>query len=165
MAPFRIERLNKQDRRDFDCQVEPLNRYLWTQANQDQRRQFASCFVLVQSSTEQVVGYYTLSASSIAMGDLPESSADGLPRYPLVPVARVGRLAVDHRFVGQGLGSVLIYDALKRARESEVVAYALVVDVKEAAEAFYKKLGFQLLTAEPRIYFYPIPSKSSQSNS
>ena len=50
------------------------------------------------------LGYYTLAATSIALGDLPAGTARRLPRYPAVPATLMGRLAVDQRHRGQGLG-------------------------------------------------------------
>ena len=53
-----------------------------------------------------------------------------LPRYPTVPAVRMGRLAVDQSFKGQGMGGALLADALARAARSEIAAYALLVDAK-----------------------------------
>ena len=67
-----------------------------------------------------------------------------LPRYPSVPVARVGRLAVDQAFHGQKLGGALLADAAVRAARSEVAVFALVVDAKDdTAVAFYRHHGFE----------------------
>ena len=66
-----------------------------------------------------------------------------MPRYPTVPAVRMGRLAVDQAFKGQGLGSALLADALARAARSEVAAYALLVDAKDQTAAeFYRHYGF-----------------------
>lgn len=77
------------------------------------------------------------------LADLPGSVAKKLPRYPLVPAVLMGRLAVDSKNARQGLGGVLLADALVRVRRSEIAACALVVDAKdEAAAAFYLHHGF-----------------------
>lgn len=62
------------------------------------------------------------------LADLPASIGKKLPRYPTVPSVRMGRLAVDQAFRGQGLGGALLADALDRAAGSEIAAYALMVD-------------------------------------
>ena len=85
------------------------------------------------------------------MMDLPESLSKRLPRYPSVPVARIGRLAVDKAFQGHKLGGALIADAAIRALRSELAVFALVVDAKdEAAVAFYAHHGFERFGSEAR---------------
>jgi ribosomal protein S18 acetylase RimI-like enzyme len=75
----------------------------------------------------------------LLLADLLAATAKKLPRYPTVPAVRMGRLAVDQPFKGQGLGAALLADALDRAARSEIAAHALVVDAKdEAAAAFYR---------------------------
>ena len=110
--------------------------------------------VFVASPAEQsqvVAGFYTLSAASIAAEMLHGTLRKKLPRYP-VPVALLGRLAVDQPFHGQGLGSILLVDACKRvvaASETLAVA-AIVVDAKSAkAAAFYQHFGFIELPGQP----------------
>ena len=55
-----------------------------------------------------------------------------MPRYP-VPVASIGRLAVDRRKRGRGLGSALLADAFPRIiRAGEALAiHAFIVDAVE----------------------------------
>lgn len=157
MTAYRIEPLAKShDRTQFDCGVEALNSYLARQAGQDVRKRVAACFVAIDTESEQLAGYYTLSAGSIMLHDLPEPTGKKLPRYPEVPIARVGRLAVslDHR--GRKLGGVLLFDALKRAMTADVAAFAAVVDAKDQkAVQFYEHFGFQSLTNTPQTLFLP----------
>jgi ribosomal protein S18 acetylase RimI-like enzyme len=55
-------------------------------------------------------------------------------------------LAVATAAKGQGLGAALLIDAITRADESGIGAYALVVDAKDdAAKAFYEHFGFMVL--------------------
>lgn len=93
MATYRIERLGKQDRSRFDCGVPELDQYLQKQAGQDERRRVAACYLLLEQLTGEIVGYYTLSAGSILLADLPEKLSKKLPRYPTVPVVRIGRFS------------------------------------------------------------------------
>ncbi len=82
---------------------------------------------------------------------LPEALARRLPRYPSVPVGRVGRLAVDQAFRGHRLGSALLADAAVRAIRAELAVFALVVDAKDdAAEAFYRHHGFESFGGQAR---------------
>jgi len=115
------------------------------------------CYVAVARVTERVAGYYTLAATGVALGDLPEKAAKRLPRYPMIPAVLIGRLAVDRRYQGRKLGGALLFDAIKRTVRSEVAAYAVVVDAKDdAAVTFYERFGFQRFEAMPRKMFLPI---------
>lgn len=61
----------------------------------------------------------------------------------MVPVTRMGRLAVDRAFKGQGMGGALLVDALDRAARSEIVTHALIVDAKDQKTAdFHSHNGF-----------------------
>jgi GNAT superfamily N-acetyltransferase len=147
MPQFLIEALAKHDRAGFSCGVEPLDLYFREQVTQDVRRRTTACFVAVDPDQDgRVAGYYTLAAGAVALTDLPQDLARRLPRYPSVPVARLGRLAVDQIYRGRKLGAALLWDAAARSARSELMAFALVVDAKDGvAEAFYVHHGFILL--------------------
>jgi ribosomal protein S18 acetylase RimI-like enzyme len=149
------------DRASFSCGSEPLDRYLQQQVTQDIRRRVTACFVALTS--EQVVaGYYTLAATSVPLSDLPSVATKKLPRYPLVPAVRMGRLAVDQNFKGLGLGGALLADALNRAFVSDIAAYAMLVDAKDdRAAAFYKHHGFIPLPDSPLSLFLPLATASA----
>lgn len=157
-APFRIEALaSSHDRNAFKSGVEPLDRYFATQATQDIRRRLSACFVAVEQASGAVAGYYTIAASSIALPDLPPEAARKLPRYPLIPAVRVGRLAVAEVHRGKGLGAGLLVDAVRRALRAEIAAFAIVVDAKdEAAAAFYRHHGFIAFTDAPMTLYLPL---------
>jgi GNAT superfamily N-acetyltransferase len=114
------------DRMAFSCGVDALDRYLKSQASQDTRRHIANCFVASPENTSVVAGYYTFSAASIPVVDLPEDQAKRLPRYPVLPAALIGRLAVDRHYRGRNLGAALLFDAIERAVRAEAVVFALV---------------------------------------
>ena len=156
-APFRLVPLDAaHDRAGFNSNSEPLNRYLREQVTQDIRRRVAACFVAL-ADEQCIAGYYTLASSSLLLSDLPASTGKKLPRYPTVPAVRMGRLAVDHAFKGQGLGGALLADALDRAARSEIAAFALMVDAKdETAAAFYQHHGFIALPDLPLTLFLPL---------
>lgn len=156
-APFHLVPLDAaHDRAGFNCISEPLNRYLREQATQDVRRRVAACFVAL-ADEQRIAGYYTLASASVLLKDLPASTGKKLPRYPTVPAVRMGRLAVDHAFKGQGLGSALLADALVRAARSEIAAFALIVDAKDNTAAdFYLHHGFIALPDSPLCLFLPL---------
>jgi GNAT superfamily N-acetyltransferase len=139
------------DRAAFSCGVEALDRYFREQVSQDVKRRATACYVALDVDTGKVAGYYTLAAAGVPLGELPESLVKRLPRYPSVPVARLGRLAVDLTYRGKKLGAALLWDAVHRSIRSEVAVSALVVDAKdETAEAFYRHFGFVALEGEGR---------------
>ena len=158
-APFRLASLDAaHDRTAFCSASQALNRYLQEQVTQDIRRRVAACFVALADG-QRIAGYYTLASASLLLADLPASTGKRLPRYPTVRAVRMGRLAVDQAFKGQGLGSALLADALDRAVCSEIAAFALVVDAKDqAAAAFYQHHGFIALSASPLTLFLPLAS-------
>lgn len=156
--PFRLAPLDAvaHDRAAFNSGSEPLDRYLREQVTQDIRRRVVACFVALADG-QCIAGYYTLASASLLLTDLPDSTAKKLPRYPTVPAVRMGRLAVDQSFKGQGLGGALLADALYRATRAEIAAYALMVDAKdEAAAAFYLHHGFIMLPDSPLVLFLPL---------
>jgi ribosomal protein S18 acetylase RimI-like enzyme len=156
-ASFPIEILAAHDRKQFASGVPALDRYFREQVTQDVRRRASSCYVTIDGATARVAGYYTLSAASIPLCDVGEDLAKRLPRYPSVPVARLGRLAVDEAYRGRKLGSMLLWDAALRAARSEVMVFALVVDAKdEQAEAFYRHHGFANFSSLPQQLILPL---------
>lgn len=151
---FSVELLAEQDRSEFACGVPALDRYFKTQVIQDARRHISNCFVAVENETTVVAGFYTIASASIPTPDLPESVTKKLPRYISLPAIRVGRLAVDTRYAGQGLGGALLADAAARGLRAEAAAFAMLVDAKDdGAVAFYEHHGFQRLLSQPRSLF------------
>ncbi|MCR9016796.1 hypothetical protein [Aquiflexum gelatinilyticum] len=91
-----IELLDKKHNRDvFDCGKDLLNNYLKNQAGQDIKRKLSACFVLAESTSNQIQGYYTLSNNSIPLSSFPEHIQKKLPRsYISIPTTLLGRLAI-----------------------------------------------------------------------
>jgi ribosomal protein S18 acetylase RimI-like enzyme len=143
--PLRFEPLGPaHDRGNFSCGIPALDTYLQKQSGQDVRRRVAVTFVATTDG-KIIAGYYTLSQFSVELGALPEALARKLPKYPFVPATLIGRLAVNTAFRGQGVGEMLLMDALHRslAGSRQVASAAVIVDAKdEKAVAFYRKYGF-----------------------
>ena len=147
MSTLKVEPLgSNHDRAGFTCGVESLDRYLRSQAGQDVRRMANGVFVLVASDDPNaVLGYYTLCATSLGPGEVPLTARKHIPRYPLVAATLLGRLAVVKSRQGEGLGGLLLADALKRAYASAAIVGSsmVVVDaINEHAAAFYEAYGF-----------------------
>ena len=152
-----IETLNKaHDRESFSCGNEVLDRYLKMQARQDMQRNLAQVVVLLDEDPKTIKGYYSLSAGSLTLSELPNELQRKLPRYPKIPITLLGRLAVDSRFQGQKIGALLLIDALAKAlrHSQEISSMAVVVDaIDESAVAFYQKFHFLNLPETPHTLF------------
>jgi predicted GNAT family N-acyltransferase len=145
----------RHDRDGFACGVESLDRYLKTQASQDQRRKANAVFVLVEiAAPSRVLAYYTLCATALSQGDVPEAARKHIPRYPLVSATLIGRLAVSQDRQGQGLGAMILADALRRSlRSADAVGSSMVVvdALDERAAAFYAAHGMVRLPDSMRL--------------
>jgi ribosomal protein S18 acetylase RimI-like enzyme len=156
---FNIEPLGAQhNRAAFSCGVAPLDKYLQTQASQDLKKNLAAAYILTSDGTT-IAGYYTLSAYSVRLDKIPEEIARRLTRMPDVPATLIGRLARSSAFHGQGIGEILLTDALKRslANSRYIASWTVIVDAKDAnVVAFYKKYGFMEIPATPNRLFLPM---------
>jgi ribosomal protein S18 acetylase RimI-like enzyme len=154
---LRIESLGAHhDRKGFLCGVEALDRYFREFVTQDIKRRVSNCFVGVGQGDE-IAGYYTFAATSLALGELPPELAKKLPRYPLVPAGLIGRLAVSSAHQGRRVGGALIVDAVLRAARGDPAIFAIVVDAKDSrAAAFYEHLGFRALASREGTMFLPV---------
>ena len=152
------------DRSQFDCGVNELNDYLKTKISPDLKRNIGRAIVACSKNTNRILGFYTLSMGQVTWESLPDSYSKRIPKYP-VPVARIGRLAVDISVRGQGLGGDLLMHAhmnVLRASE-QVAAFAVIVDAKnETAENFYRKYGYEYLStsSSSKTLFLPLKTIS-----
>ncbi len=137
-------------RSEFNCGVDSLNGFLKQQAGQNARKDFSKTFVVVsEASSSQVAGYYTLAMGSLEFSQLPNDKQ--LPQYP-IPVAHLGRLAVDLRYRGRHIGEYLLYHALLRVKTLSEEIGVFAVEVKaldDSASRFYQKYGFVPLADDP----------------
>jgi ribosomal protein S18 acetylase RimI-like enzyme len=156
-SSFRIEPLTSaHDRKEFTSGIVPLDRYLHELAMQDLKRRVSNCFVALDTA-DVIVGYYTFAATSLPLTELSAAESKRLPRYPLLPAGLIGRLAVDRRFRGHGLGGALIMDAAQRGAGADPAIFALVVDAKDdAAVRFYQHYGFRRFVSRPMSLFLPL---------
>ena len=155
--PFSVVPLGQQDRSTFTCGNEALNNYLLTQAGQDMKRRVAACFLAIDTATGAVAGYYTLSACHVQLADVAPDWQKKLPRYPVVPSARLGRLAIDIKYQGKKLGVALLSNAVIRALRSDIAAHMMVVEAKnDLAAAFYMHHGFRRDPHEPLRLYAPL---------
>lgn len=156
--PF-VELLNSaHDRASFDCGKEPLNRFLREVARQSADRNLGITQVVVpEPGASAVLGYFTLVTRTVESDVVPEKR---LPRGPL-GVVLLGRLAVDVRSQGQGLGKRMLLRAMSEteAAARHIGIYALLLDaMDEEARSWYLGLefGFQAVTDDPKRLYVPV---------
>jgi GNAT superfamily N-acetyltransferase len=140
-----VEVLGRQhDLSQFDCGAhESLNLWLKKYALQNQASESARTYVVHR--TNIVVGYYSISAGSIAKASATPRAGQGLANHP-IPVSLLGRLAVDKGEQGIGLGKALLKDALirmERAADILGIRAVLVHAIDESARAFYERFDFE----------------------
>jgi GNAT superfamily N-acetyltransferase len=143
--------VNSHDRNSFDCGVIELNSFLKQHANQNQSKNISTAYVAVvavsSANPKKIYGYYTLSAGHVQSDQLPDKIKSKLPKYP-IPVARIGRLAVDQNYKKQGIGGFLLHDAFMNVLSiaDKMGIFAVMVDAKNNdAKIFYEKYGFSKL--------------------
>lgn len=136
----------KHKKKEFSCGKQILDNYLHRQANQDVKRKLSACFVIEETKSGLIQGYYTLANNSLPLSLIPADLQKKLPKsYSSIPTTFLGRLAIDCRFQGEGLGRLLLIDALYKSYEisKTVGSFAVVVDpIDKDAENFYEKYGF-----------------------
>ncbi len=153
-----IELLNKShDRSGFDCEQESLNQYLQQIARQHISKGLSRTFVLVDKSEPQVIiGFFTLTLCEVLCSQLPPELAKKYPSK--VPGVKLARLAVDKLWQRQGIGEILMIDAMKKALALSDYAggIGLFVDaLNDSAKTYYERYGFVSLVDRPREMFLP----------
>jgi ribosomal protein S18 acetylase RimI-like enzyme len=159
-----IEPLHKfHNREQFDCGVEVLNHFLKATARQHLQKGISRTFVLSnrlaapleqQNSLQDIIGFFTLTICEISSEKLPSTLAK---KYPLqVPGVKLARLAVDKQWQRQGIGEILMVEAMQRALLVADTAggIGLFVDAKDkSAQSYYTRYGFITLEDNPLAMF------------
>lgn len=147
---------SKYGLKGFDCGEPELNDYLLRFAGQNHRKGIGRTYLGIRDNS--VCGFFTVGMAEIIFQSLPESLQKRVPRYPL-PAMRIGRLAVDKKFKGQGIGEFLLMDALALASKlyTEIGIFCVTVDAKNSnAIRFYKNYGFIPFLDRKDSLFLPI---------
>lgn len=161
------------DRNGFDCGVEALNLWLRQMALQHQAKGISRTFVAVPEDAREtgaycatgytdlvptsILGYYALASAFILADALTPKLAKRYPRQ--IPVTRLGRLAIRRDMHGQGLGRLLLADAVTRSRGAalSVGSAGIFVDAKnEDAARFYAGYGFTLCREQALKLYLPM---------
>ncbi|MFO0929120.1 MAG: GNAT family N-acetyltransferase [Gemmataceae bacterium] len=159
MAEWEVVPLARShERHEFTCGKEPLDRFLHALVNQYEKRRIGRTFVAVRAGEKRVLGYYTLASGAIPFASFPPEASRKLPRHP-VPAILLARLAVDQSAQGQGLGGILLGDALLRclALAEQLGVYAIEVEaIDQQARTFYERHGFALLLDDQLHLYLPM---------
>ncbi len=148
---------DRHSRTDFCCGVDRLDNYLKRTARKHQEGDFARVFVAVAPGQSSILGFYSINAHVVEAPDLPDRITRNAPRHDGVrsgiPAAYLSMIAVDRGRQGQGLGVVLLADALKRLipLSHEIGLAVVVLDVLDDGgpgafarrKGFYEGMGFQ----------------------
>jgi GNAT superfamily N-acetyltransferase len=138
-APEKLTRAH--DLSQFECGEPELDDWLNRRAIQNEESGASRTYVVCAG--RQVVGYYALAVGAAAHANAPGRVRRNMPNP--VPVMVIGRLAIDTRFQGRGIGSALLRDAVLRtvrAAEFAGIRAILVHAISEGAKRFYEKSGF-----------------------
>ncbi len=148
----------RHDRSGFECGIPILDEWLTAKVSQFEKKDLARTYVLVETGSTLVKGYYALSNHTVIYESLPTDQAKGLPQIDM-PVVLIGRLAVDRSVQGQKLGEFLLIDALRRAEYLAAKIGIRAVEVhaiNESAKHFYERYGFLTLSDDPYHLFLPM---------
>jgi GNAT superfamily N-acetyltransferase len=157
MADWVIQPLaDHHDRAGFVCGKPPLDDWILRYVGQYQRRDLTRAYVLVRPGEPRVHGYYAISNRHIDFAHLPPGQVKKLPHSLPLPAVLIGQLAVEQGVQGQGLGDVLLADALRRilALAERVGILAVIVDaIDEQARGFYLHRDFEPFQDDPSRLF------------
>jgi len=145
-------------RGEFSCGKAVLDDFLRFRASQYEKRRLGRTYVALFPGAATVAGYYTLAAGAVAVANLPPEAAKRLLKHP-VPVILLGRLAVDQKARGQGLGKALLRDALRRSLDlsEQLGLFAVeVLAIDAEARQFYLDYGFVPLADNELHLFLPM---------
>ena len=119
--------------------------------------------VIDAADDERVIGYYCLASGALAVTDAPGSIRRNMPDP--IPMAILGRLAVDHTCKGKGLGVALLQDAMRRSTQAAAILGIrglLAHAISPQAKTFYEYHGFIASPTQPMTLVLSINGLASQ---
>lgn len=140
---------------DFQCGESSLDEWLRRRARANQLSGASRTYVICE--TRRVVGYYALASGAIAVESAPGRFRRNMPNP--IPVAVLGRLAVDRNWQGRGIGRALFRDAAFRvasAADTIGIRGIAVHAISDEAKKFYLGLGFDASPREPMLLMVTI---------
>ncbi|MEO0770881.1 MAG: GNAT family N-acetyltransferase [Cyanobacteria bacterium J06649_4] len=148
------------DRQSFDCGKSALNKYLQISANQHQKSDISRITVAVPAQdTKVIAGYYTLNASRLNVESLSAGYRKKLPQHLEIPSIKIGQMAVDQRYSGQGLGKKLLMNALYSCYviSGQLAVHSVTVDAyDDDAKNFWLHYSFIPFADRSESLFLPM---------
>jgi predicted N-acetyltransferase YhbS len=136
------------DLSQFVSGVDSLDDWLKRRARANQTTDASRTFVVTEG--DRVVGYYAVSAGAISMGSARGRFRRNMPEP--IPVALLGRLAIDRGWQGRLLGRLMFRDCAMRvvnAADTLGIRGIVVHAISEEAKAFYLAIGFEASPTDP----------------
>jgi predicted N-acetyltransferase YhbS len=144
------ERLNADhDLTQFTSGETSLDHWLRNRALQNEMGGASRSYVVRADGC--VVGYYALAAGAVAHTEVLARIKRNMPDP--IPVVLIGRLAVDSRFQGRGIGADLLRDAILRSLQTAQIIgirAILVSAISTEAKKFYERFGFISSSSNPQ---------------
>jgi GNAT superfamily N-acetyltransferase len=144
--------LDRKDTREgFRCGVASLDTWLVEHAPGADAAGSARTYVVLDEEHDRVVGYYALTVASLEREEATGRASRGMPPHP-IPTMLLARLAVDDSVQGEGVGAMLLADAMQRTllvAEETGIRLLLVHAVNEDARNFYLHYGFEASPSDP----------------
>ncbi len=141
----------RDDRSQFDCGRESLNKWFQTRAWTNQATGVSRTNVICDAASGAIVGYVTLSAAQIERAFLPKAQRRNKPDP--IPATLLGRLAVDKVRQGQGHARSLLWFALGTAVRAsrDIASFGVITHpIDDTVRAFNRRWGFQDLPFDPQ---------------
>lgn len=132
----------------FDSGVPALDEWLKRRARANQASGASRTYVVCED--KRVVAYYALAAGAVDIDAASNRVRRNMPDP--VPIAVLGRLAVEGAYQERGLGRALMQDASRRVLQAaEIIGIRAIVihAISEDAKAFYLALGFEVSPLQP----------------
>ncbi len=153
----------------FNCSEDDLTAFLFDDAKHFHSELMAVTYILEDEAAKSTVAFFSLLADKITFN--PDEKAiwnklnRNIPnskRRRSYPALKIGRLAVNESYVGEGVGTFIL-DNIKYAFTTvkRLGCRFLTVDALNSATAFYEKNGFRFFTEsdrgeETRLMFYDL---------
>jgi predicted GNAT family N-acyltransferase len=140
-----IERLNTRvhARNTFHNTDPSIEDFLRLRANKEHELNISDTFVLVYANKkEEILGYYTLSSSSVIVSEIPHEYRKRIPYYPNIGTILLGRMGRNQYLTQSGFGLIIMKEAMKTAL-TRGTFFALELHAKnEKLISYYKQFGF-----------------------
>jgi GNAT superfamily N-acetyltransferase len=139
----------------FDSGEPALDDWLRKRALANEQSGASRTYVI--TAERRIVGFYCLSAGSVAKQAATGHIRRNMPEP--ISVMIIGRLAIDRGFQGRGLGKALLRDAVLRTLQAATIAgmrAILLHAISENAKLFYVHCGFSESPLDPMMMMLSI---------